>query len=129
MQIRKYNESIDHENLITLFRSETDWSWFLENKILLRHKESLNKSITYVAYEDTQLIGYIRCIEDIGSYIYVCELLVGRIFRGNGIGKKLLDTIIMGHPEHEILIMSDEDKYYNKLGYTNVGSIFKASIS
>jgi GNAT superfamily N-acetyltransferase len=128
MEIRKYNESIDYENLITLFKSEADWSWFLENKNLFRHKESLDKSITYVAYEGIRLIGYLRCIEDIGSYIYVCELLVSRIFRGNGIGKKLLDTIIIDHPEHEILIMSDEDKYYKKLGYTNVGSIFKASI-
>ncbi len=128
MEIRKYNESIDYENLITLFKSEKDWGWFLENKILLRHKKSLNKSITYVAYEDAQLIGYSRSIEDIESYIYVCELLVSTFFRGNSIGKKMLDALVIDHPEHEILVMSDEDRYYKKLGYTNVGSIFKASV-
>lgn len=128
MEIRKYKESIDYDNLITLFKSEEDWGWFLENKTLLRHKKSLYRSITYVAYEGSRLIGYLRSIEDIESYIYVCELLVSKVFRGNSIGRKMLDTLVIDNPEHEILVMSDEDRYYKKLGYTNLGSIFKASV-
>lgn len=127
MEIRKYKEDIDYNNLITLFKSENDWGWFLKDEVLLRHKKSLKFSITYVAYIDTELIGYSRSIEDIESYIYVCELLVNKKKRGNSIGKKLLEQIVFDHPHHEILVMSDEDKYYKKLGYKIEGSIFKAS--
>ena len=127
MEIRKYSQNIDYNKLIALFESEKDWDWFLKNENFLRHKKSLSKSITYVAYVDAQVIGYSRSIEDIESYIYVCELLVNRKFRGNSIGQKLLERLLLDYPDHEVLVMSDVDQYYKKLGYTIEGSIFKVS--
>ena len=127
MKIRRYNEDIDYHNIILLFKSEKDWDWFLGNEVIIKHKKSLKNSITYVAYVETELIGYSRSLEDIELYIYVCELLVNRKFRGRSIGKKLLERLVPDYPDHEILVMSDVDQYYNKLGYKVEGSIFKVS--
>ncbi len=127
MQIRKYKEDNDYKNIITLFKSEEDWDWFLGDDIIIKHKKSLKESITYVAYNDTELIGYSRSIEDIESYIYVCELLINKEYRGRKTGKKLLDRLLLDYPDHELLVMSDEDPYYKKLGYNIEGSIFKVS--
>lgn len=129
MELRKYNENKDYANLIALFQCEPSWSWFLSDQHRLRHKQSLRESITYVAYEREQIIGYSRSLEDIGTYIYVCELLVKKDFRGNSFGKQMLDAIAADYPEHEIFIMSDEDLYYQKIGYTRIGSIFKPTAS
>ena len=127
MEIRKYKEDIDYERIIMLFKSENDWCWFLRDDIIIKHKKSLTESITYVVYVDAELIGYSRSIEDIESYLYVCELLVNKKNRGRSIGKKLLEQLSFDYPDHEILVMSDVDPYYKKLGYSIEGSIFKVS--
>jgi len=128
MTVRKYKEDIDYENLLLLFKSVKDWSWFLEKEIIPRHKKSLQESITYVALVNNQIVGYSRSLEDIGSYIYVCELLVAEESRGRALGRTLLERLVLDYPGHEVLVMSDEDPYYRKLGYQVEGSIFKVSL-
>lgn len=127
MNIRKYNESKDYNKIILLFKSEKDWSCYLGNNSDVKYKESLKKSITYVAYYNKEIIGYSRSIEDFGFYIYVCDLLVHRKFRGKYLGKKLMECLLDDYPDYEIFVMSDVDQYYKKLGYDIEGSIFKVS--
>lgn len=127
MEVRKYCEKTDYDSLIKLFRSEKDWSWFLSPEIIGNHKQSLHESITYVILHENEIVAYLRAIEDIGSYIYVCELLVNRTFRGKKSGKLLLDRLISDYPTHLSLVMSDVDPYYQKLGYKKEGSIFRVS--
>lgn len=127
VEVRKYCEKTDYDSLISLFKSEKDWDWFLSSEIMEKHKKSLGESITYIIFYKNEIIGYIRAIEDIGSYIYVCELLVNSKYRGKGSGKILLDRLITDYPEHHTLVMSDVDQYYQKLGYKREGSIFKVS--
>ena len=128
LEIRKYEEHVDYDNLIELLRSEQNWDWFLGKAVIGKHKKSLKESITYVACIDDQVIGYTRSLEDIESYIYVCELLVRKEFRGRSMGKDLLERLVLDYPDHEVLVMSDEDSYYKKLGYAVEGSIFKVSV-
>lgn len=127
MEIRRYNEEIDYNNIVILFKSEKDWSCFLDDSAIAKHKKSLNESITYVAYVDDELVGYSRSIEDMELYVYVCELLVNKNFRGRSIGKKLLDRIFVDYPNHEIYVMSDVDPYYKKMGYKIEGSLFRVT--
>lgn len=129
MEIRKYNESKDFEKMVLLFESEEDWNCYSGKDSIGRYKEALRKSISYVAYSDDKLAGYSRSIDDFGFYIYVCDLLVNKDFRGNSIGKQLMECLLKDFPNQEVYVMSDVDLYYKKLGYEIEGSIFKVKSS
>lgn len=122
IKIRKYKQAEDYEKFLQLIESEgEEWSDYLEEN----YKEPLKKSITYVAYVEDMLCGYSRSRNDFDLYIWVIDLLVHQEYRGNSIGKKLLDCIVVDFPNQDILVMSDVDEYYEKLGYGKEGSIFK----
>jgi hypothetical protein len=111
MNIRPYNESNDFENLILLFKSEKDWSCYLEEDTIEKYKTALSKSITYVAYSEQELIGYSRSIDDFGKYIYICDLLVNKKFRGRHCGRLFMEQLCDDYPDQEIFVMSDVDQY------------------
>jgi len=127
MIIRKYDESQDYEKIKALFKTEKDWECYTKDNNLLKYKESLNRSITYVAYEDEKIIGYCRSLEDYNFYIYICDLLVEKGFRGKDIGKKLMESLLQDYPSYDIFVMSDVDGYYEKLNYGVEGTIFRVS--
>jgi ribosomal protein S18 acetylase RimI-like enzyme len=122
IEIRKYNHAKDYTDLMNLIMSEgKDWKEYLDPK----YQTSLNQSITYVALCNKKLCGYSRSMNDVGYYLWVLELLVHKEYRGHSIGKKLMDYLHTDYTNQEVLIMSDVDGYYQKLGYKKEGSIFK----
>lgn len=123
--IRKYNNSEDYEKVLELIETEGDeWKDYLNPK----YKVNLEKSITYVAYVDKILCGYSRSISDFGFFIWVVDLLVNKKYRGNSIGKKLMESVLNDYPDKDVFVMSDVDEFYEKIGYQKEGSIFKVSL-
>ena len=53
------------------------------------------------------------------------DLLVNKSWRGFSIGKELMECIVTDYPDIDVLVMSDVDEYYEKIGYEKEGSIFK----
>jgi GNAT superfamily N-acetyltransferase len=127
MVIKIYDESRDYPGLLTLFASEEDWACYSGDNAP-RYKNSLAKSITHVAYEGNELVGYSRSIEDFGFYILICDLLVHRKHRGKSIGKKLLECVANEYQDMETFVLSDVDLYYKKLGYEVEGTVFKVPV-
>ncbi|MBZ9571232.1 GNAT family N-acetyltransferase [Methanobrevibacter sp. TMH8] len=123
MHLKKY-ERKDEESLISLLKKE-GWDCYTSTNTIEKYKKALLESITYVAYEENTLCGYSRSLDDYGFYIYICDLLVDRDYRNNKIGQKLMEQLCIDYPEHDIYVMSDEDKFYLKKGYIREGSIFK----
>lgn len=125
MIIQAYNESRDYKKICALFDSEKDWECYTGEENQDKYRESLQKSITFVAYVENEIIGYVRAIEDFNFYIYICDLLVHNKYRGHEIGKKLMETVQVTYPNYTTFVMSDVDEYYQKLGYSKEGTIFK----
>jgi ribosomal protein S18 acetylase RimI-like enzyme len=125
MEIRKYNKK-DEKSLITLLKRE-GWDCYTSKQTLEKYKAALLNSISYVAYEDNVLCGYSRSLDDYGFYIYICDLLVDKDYRGKKIGQKLMEQLHTDYPEHNIYVMSgeDENEFYLKKGYIKEGIIFK----
>lgn len=122
IEIKKYDHSKEYTELLEILKSEgEEWKDYFDSK----YQEVLKQSITYVAYADNELCGYSRSINDCGLYIWVIDLLVDNRFRGNSIGKKLMECLLTDYPGQEVFVMSDVDRYYEKLGYSKEGSIFK----
>lgn len=122
LTIRKYNTTQDHEDLMKLIQSEgQEWQEYLKPG----YRQALDNSITYVAHLDDELCGYSRSMYDAGLFIWVIDLLVNKAYRGHSIGKKLMECILTDFPTIDVLVMSDVDEYYEKLGYAKIGSIYQ----
>ncbi len=123
--IRKY-ETGDELLIMELIESEgEEWSSYCLGDGRTRYLESLIDSITYVKVKNEKIIGYIRAIDDHGFEIYICDLLVSKMERGNQYGFDLISLILSMNPHRDIYVMSDVDPYYLKQGYKKIGSIFK----
>ncbi len=126
MPIRKYDKSRDEDKLMQMISEEPDWDYASEH-LSGRYILALESSITYVACIDDVLCGFVRSLEDFGTYIYVCDLLVKPGYRGQGLGRKLMEGIYRDYPDHTVFVMSDVDEYYEKLNYQRIGSIFEVT--
>lgn len=125
MEIRKYQPQ-DETKLFKLLRDEGDeWYDYHGKENSEKYKKALDNSITYLAFEDDVLCGYVRCREDDGYGVYIYDLLVAQPFRGRSIGRKLMEQACADYPEQKIYVMSDVDEYYKKQGYRREGSIFE----
>ncbi len=125
MVIKKYSTA-DEISLFDMLREEGDeWSVYYGEEGYDKYSKALESSITYLAYEDRILCGYARCREDDGFGVYVYDLLVRKTYRGNQIGKLLMEQACRDFPDQPVYVMSDVDVYYEKLGYSKEGTIFE----
>ncbi|MBO6516222.1 MAG: GNAT family N-acetyltransferase [Bacteroidia bacterium] len=122
IEIRKYDAKRDYDQLQVIIDSEGDeWKSYLGPA----YQNLLAKSITYVAVCDNKLCGYSRSLHDPGMYVWVIDLLVHSGYRGHSIGKKLMECLLTDFPDHDVYVLSDVDEYYQKIGYSKDGSLFK----
>ena len=124
MKIRRYNKFTDEEELMKMIENEEGWDYANESNSE-KYKKALEGSITFVAHEKNKLCGFSRSIVDPGFYVYVCDLLVRQNERGLGVGRKLMACLCDEYPDHIVYVMSDVDRYYEKLNYKREGSIFE----
>lgn len=121
--IIKYHR--EHEDkLLALLRNEPDWTSFVSEGAIDTFKDVLLEGETYLYEIEGNICGYIRALVD-GFGVYVSELYVAPVCRGNGYGEELLDKVKQAHPNQDVYVLSDEDLYYEKLGYKRVGSVFQ----
>lgn len=125
MRIEKYKKCNEEEMIQLLKRQGEDWSCYWHDSVVDEYKKALEKSITYLAYDNEKLVGFIRCLDDCGFYIYICDLLVDEDHRGKSIGKMLMDFVVDAYPTQVVYVMSDADGYYKKLNFKKEGSVFK----
>jgi ribosomal protein S18 acetylase RimI-like enzyme len=129
MYVRAYKKADDEEKLMKLIEDQgEEWESYNAADVRAKYMAALESSITYVAYEGDVLCGYSRSLDDCGFYIYVCDLLVAPEYRGNNIGRKLMEYLYEDYPKHVVYVMSDVDMYYEKQGYKRVGSVFEVMI-
>ncbi|MBS9404585.1 GNAT family N-acetyltransferase [Halomonas sp. TRM85114] len=121
--ILKY-QKIHELALLALLGEEPEWSLFLYNDVIDAFKEALLESETFVCESHGSICGYLRAFVDAFG-IYVSELYMSPQFRGNGFGAELLAKVKQEHPHQDVYVFSDEDLYYEQLGYKRVSSVFK----
>ncbi len=110
--------------LMSLIRAQgEDWRIYWEEPNASKYKESLSECVTFLALCDGRVCGYSRSIKD-ALCVYVCDLLVGSKFRGNGLGERLIRPLKEMFTDADIYIMSGNDEYYSKLGCKMEGSIY-----
>ena len=123
MEIFRYKP--EHEDaVISAIKEDPSWDIFTNEKAIDNYKRSLGESITYVCYENGELGGYLRALLDDGFAIYISELFVVPKWRNRTIGRTLIAKVKKDFRYLTVYALSDEDAYYEKLGYRRVGSVY-----
>ena len=73
---------------------------------------------TLVAMDDNRLVGFLRALSDGQVTTYVCEFLVDPEYRGNGIGRELMEACHCLVPKTRIDLLStvEADGFYEAYG-------------
>ncbi|MFE0555001.1 GNAT family N-acetyltransferase [Paenibacillus sp. NPDC058910] len=83
-------------------------------------KKSLEGSTCFGAYFGNQQIGFARVVTDGATVYWLCDVFVEEAYRGQGVGKKLLETITT-HEDYRNLfgILSTRDAHglYEQYGF------------
>ncbi len=124
MKIFRYKP--EHEEaVLSAIKGDPNWDIFTNADAIDNYRKNLIESITYVCYQSEFFCGYLRALLDDGFAIYVSELYVVPEWRNRMIGRSLLAQVKMDFVRLAVYALSDEDAYYEKLGYKRIGSVFE----
>ena len=124
MEIFSYKP--EHEEaVLSAIKDDPDWDMFTNDEVIDNYKKRLQTDVTYVCYDNGEFCGYLRALLDDGFAIYVSELYVKPECRNRTIGRSLLAQVKQDFPGLRVYALSDEDAYYEKIGYKKIGSVFE----
>ena len=124
MLITRYKPEHE-ETILSAIKKDPHWDMFTNDDAIDNYRKRLQTSVTYVCYDNGEFCGYLRALLDEAFAIYVSELYVIPSCRNQKIGRSLLKKIKNDFPDLTIYALSDEDAYYEKIGYKKIGSVFE----
>jgi len=116
------------ERILT-FLKETSWA---SHYTLDTVKAAIQNSLCMGVYDGDKQIGYARCVTDYTTVFYLEDVVMDPAYRGKGLGKLLVKTIL----EHEavcqlkgILVTDDAFSLYEPFGFERDREIFMKKVS
>ena len=87
---------------------------------------SLQHSLVFGIYDDSRQVGLARIVTDYATFAWLCDVFVHEDYRGKGVGKWLMATII-SHPDlHDLrrimLATRDAHGLYSQFGFTSMNN-------
>lgn len=104
--------------------------WWAKKRTLEEISTMLNTSMSFGVIESNteNLVGYARVLTDEIKYAFIFDVMAVEYYRGQGLGKMLMDAII-AHPRlksvsnFELTCAPDMVTFYEKFGFSeNYGS-------
>lgn len=110
---------------VAAIHDELTRSYWAEGIPLDLVARSLQGSLCFGLYQGARQIGLARVITDRATYAYLCDVYVLQQFRGQGLGRWLMETV-MDHPDlHGLrrvaLVTRDAHGLYGPLGFVGLG--------
>jgi GNAT superfamily N-acetyltransferase len=114
-------ERLDLKAIHHFLSTQAYWSL---NIPLSRVEKAVTHSLNFGLYSTEQQIGYARVISDFSSVAYLGDVYILPSFRGKGLSKWLMQTI-MAYPELQglrrwILSTADAHGLYRQFGWVSV---------
>lgn len=122
--IRRYELKDEDELFALLEREGGKWSEYWCNEGREKYTNALRNSVSYLLFLNNQLCGFLRCHDDDGFGVYVYDLLVDRVHRGNEYGRLLMEQVCRDFYTTKVYVMGDNYTYYEKMGYEAAGMIY-----
>jgi GNAT superfamily N-acetyltransferase len=84
--------------------------------------QSIKNSLVFGVYDSNRQIGLARVVTDFATFAWLCDVYILEEFRGRGIGKWLMETIL-AHPDLQglrrfLLATRDAQELYSRYGFT-----------
>jgi GNAT superfamily N-acetyltransferase len=88
-------------------------------------RKSLDNSLNFSLLKGEEQIGFARVITDFATIGYLGDVFVLPEYRGQGLGKWLMDCVFLHHDlqgfRRWILVTLDAHKLYERFGFTPLG--------
>ena len=91
MEISTDKERLDVEMIHRFLAEESYWA---KTRSLEQTRTAIEHSLCYGAYHDGRQIAFARVVSDQATFAYVGDVFVLDEFRGQGIGKRLMEVIV-----------------------------------
>lgn len=87
-----------------------------------RVEASLRNSLVFGVYDAGKQIGMARIVTDYATFAWLCDVFVDEAYRGKGVGKWLMETLL-AHPDLKglkriLLVTKDAQDLYNRYGFS-----------
>jgi ribosomal protein S18 acetylase RimI-like enzyme len=97
---------------------EAYWSRNIPRAVV---EKSIRNSYCFSAFIDGKQVGFARVVSDGATFAYLCDVFTLPEFRGQGVGKKLMQSL-QAHPELQglrrwMLMTADAHKLYENYGF------------
>jgi N-acetylglutamate synthase-like GNAT family acetyltransferase len=84
-------------------------------------QKSIANSLCFGVYSGNKMIGFARVVTDYATFAWVADVFIVNEYRGKGISKWLMETIL-SHPELKgfrrwVLATKDAHELYRKFGF------------
>ena len=112
---------IDFEAVYQYLNGESYWAKGIPAE---RLEKAISNSICFGVYKDALQAGFARVVTDQATFAYICDVFILPGYRGNGLSKWLMQTIVE-HPELQglrrwSLATADAHGLYSQFGFTSL---------
>ena len=88
--------------------------------------KSLAHSLNFGAYLNGQMIGFARVVTDYAVFAYLCDVIVLEAYQGQGVGKALMNAVLL-HSELQgirrfMLATKDAHGLYKQFGFEAIST-------
>ena len=105
----------------------TEESYWAKERTLQQTVTAIKNSLTFGVYENEKgenLVGFARVVSDYATFAYVGDVFIAEEFRGRGLSKWLMETIV-AHPDLQnlrrwVLATRDAHSLYEKFGFAGL---------
>ncbi len=99
----------------------SDESYWAQSRTLEQTRTAIENSVCFGVYDADKQIGFARVISDFATFAYIGDVFVLSEYRGQGISKWLMETML-GHPDLQglrrwILATKDAHGLYSQYGF------------
>lgn len=95
-------------------------SYWASGRSADREARALEGSLCFIAVDGGEMVGFARVVTDRATFGWLCDVIVDPEFRGNGIGKALMQAV-RDHPDLRgariILATKDAHGLYASYGF------------
>ena len=111
---------LDHEALAAMLAR----AYWAKDRPRGRLETALENSLTFGLYDGPRMVGLARVVTDYAIFAYLCDVFINEAYRGQGLGKWLIETIL-AHPDLKdirrwLLVTTDAHGLYAQFGFSQL---------